>query len=30
MPTFLPNEPQNAEIVDADLLRNQLWEKDEG
>jgi len=30
MPTFLPNEPQNGETVDADVLRNQLWEKDEG
>ena len=24
MPTFLPNEPQNGETVDADLLRNQF------
>ena len=24
MPTFNPNEPQNGETVDADLLRNQL------
>ena len=24
MPTFLPNEPQNGETVDADVLRNQF------
>ena len=24
MPTFNPNEPQNGEVVDADLLRAQL------
>jgi len=27
---FNPNEPQNGDEVDADVLRNQLLETDEG
>jgi len=26
MPVFNPNEPQNGEVVDADLLRDQFTE----